>query len=153
MISDSFLILNINPAIMSYNYSTPRQSLNKAFLKVKPTRSEMESFKKNMLLLIDGLDESESEEHNKTDLGNFLRNTFYQPGYYINTKDRADFVIHNGPDSKSTPGVLVEVKKPGNKTEMVRKDDLKAKAFYELILYYLRERISDGNLEIIHWLQ
>jgi len=150
MISDSFLILNINPAIMSYNYSTPRQSLNKAFLKVKPTRSEMESFKKNMLLLLDGLDESESEEHNKTDLGNFLRNTFYQPGYYINTKDRADFVIHNGPDSKSTPGVLVEVKKPGNKTEMVRKDDLKAKAFYELILYYLRERISDGNLEIKH---
>lgn len=108
----------------------------------------MESFKKNLLVLLDGLDETESEEHNKNDLGNFLRNTFYQPGYYINTKDRADLVIHNGSDSKSTPGVLVEVKKPGNKNEMVRKDDLKAKAFYELILYYLRERITNGNLEI-----
>ena len=133
---------------MTVNYSSPRKALNKAYLKVKPTRSEMESFKENLLLLLDGLDETESEEHNKNDLGNFLRNTFYQPAYYINTKDRADLVIHNGPDSKSTPGVLVEVKKPGNKTEMVRKDDLKAKAFYELILYYLRERINNGNLEI-----
>ncbi len=128
----------------------PRKSLNKAFLKVKPTRSEIESFKRNLILLLEGLDESESEEHNKNDLGTFLRDTYYQSGYYINTKDRADLVIHNGADSKSNPGVLVEVKKPGNKAEMVRKDDLKAKAFYELILYYLRERITNGNLEIKH---
>ena len=128
----------------------PRKSLNKAFLKVKPTRSEMESFKTNLIVLLDGLDETESEEHNKNDLGTFLRNTFYQPGYYINTKDRADLVIYNGTDSKSNPGVLVEVKKPGNKAEMIRKDNLKAKAFYELILYYLRERITNGNLEIKH---
>lgn len=59
-------------------------------------------------------------------------------------------MIHTGPDSKSAPGVLVEVKKPGNKTEMVRPDNLKAKAFYELILYYLRERITNANLEIKH---
>lgn len=128
----------------------PRKSLNKAFLKVKPTRSDIESFKRNLILLLEGLDETEYEEHNKNDLANFLRNTFYHPGYYINTKDRADLVIHNGADSKSKPGVLVEVKKPGNKAEMVRKDDLKAKAFYELILYYLRERITNGNLEIKH---
>lgn len=135
---------------MIENCQNPRKSLNKAFLKVKPTRLEMEYFKKNLVLLLDGLDITESEEHNKNDLADFLRNTFYQRRYYINTKDRADLVIHNGSDSKSTPGVLVEVKKPGNKTEMVRKDDLKAKAFYELILYYLRERISNANLDIKH---
>jgi adenine-specific DNA-methyltransferase len=129
---------------------SPRKTLNKAYLKVKPTRSEIESFKNNLISLLDGLNESESEEHNKNDLGDFLKNTFYQPGYYINTKDRADLVIHTGPDSKSNPGVLIEVKKPGNKSEMVQFNNLKAKAFYELILYYLRERITNGNLEIKH---
>jgi adenine-specific DNA-methyltransferase len=127
---------------------SPRKSLNKAYLKVKPSRSEIELFKKNLIGLLDGLDESESEEHNKNDLGYFLNNTFYHPGFYINTKDRADLVIHNGPDSKSFAGVLIEAKKPSNKAEMIHPDNLNAKAFHELILYYLRERITNHNLEI-----
>jgi len=135
---------------MQLNPLSPRKSLNKAYLKVKPSRSEIELFKKNLIGLLDGLDESESEEHNKNDLGNFLRNTFYHPNFYINTKDRTDLVIHNGPDSKSFPAVLIEAKKPSNKGEMIRTDNLNAKAFHELILYYLRERITNHNLEIKH---
>lgn len=129
---------------------SPRKSLNKAWLKVKPTRSEIENFKNNLISLIDGLNESESEEHNKNDLGDFLKNTFYQPKYYINTKGRNDLVIHTGPDSKSSAGALIEAKKHSNKTEMVSPYNLNAKAFHELILYYLRERISNHNLEIKH---
>jgi len=128
----------------------PRKSLNKAFLKVKPLRIEIEHFKKNLIVLLDGLNKSESEEHNKNDLGNFLKNTFYQPRFYINTKDRTDLVIHNGSNSKSFAGVLIEAKKPSNKTEMIAQDNLNHKAFHELILYYLRERISNHNLEIKH---
>jgi len=135
---------------MQLTLLSPRQSLNKAYLKVKPTRSEIELFKKNLIGLLDGLDESESEEHNKYDLGDFLKNTFYHPKFYINTKDRTDLVIHNGPDSKSFAGVLIEAKKPSNKTEMIRPDNMNAKAFHELILYYLRERITNHNLEIKH---
>ena len=129
---------------------SPRKSINKAYLKVKPSRSEIELFKKNLIGLLDGLDETESEEHNKNDLGDFLKNTFYHPNFYINTKDRTDLVIHNGPDSKSFPAVLIEAKKPSNKAEMIRPDYLNAKAFHELILYYLRERITNHNLEIKH---
>ena len=129
---------------------TPRKSLNKAYLKVKPSRSEIELFKKNLIGLLDGLDETETEEHNKNDLGDFLKNTFYHPRFYINTKDRTDLVIHNGPDSKSFPAVLIEAKKPSNKAEMIRPDNLNAKAFHELILYYFRERITNHNLEIKH---
>jgi len=127
----------------------PRKSLNKAFLKVKPSRSEIELFKANLIKLLDGLDESESEEHVKNDLSDFLKNTFYQK-FYINTKGRNDLVIHNGPDAKSFAGVLVEAKKYSNKSEMVRSDNLNSKAFHELILYYLRERITNHNLEIKH---
>lgn len=129
---------------------SPRKALNKSYLKVKPTRSEIEHFKKNLLVLLDGLDESESEEHNKNDVGDFLKNTFYHPKFYINTKDRTDLVIHIGPDAKSLAGVLIEAKKPSNKSEMIRPDNLNAKAFHELILYYLRERITNHNLEIKH---
>ena len=135
---------------MQLTLLSPRKSLNKAYLKVKPSRSEIELFKKNLIGLLDCLDETESEEHNKNDLGDFLKNTFYHPKFYLNTKDRTDLVIHNGSDSKSFPAVLIEAKKPSNKTEMIRPDNLNAKAFQELILYYLRERITNHNLEIRH---
>jgi len=129
---------------------SPRKSLNKAYLKVKPTRSDIEVFKKNLMGLLDGMDESESEEHNKNDLIDFLKNTFYHTKFYFNTKDRTDLVIHNGADAKSFPGVLIEAKKPSNKTEMIGKNNLNVKAFHELILYYFRERITNHNLEIKH---
>jgi len=138
------LSLSMQLALLS-----PRKSLNKAYLKVKPSRSEIELFKANLIKLLDGLDESESEEHVKNDLSDFLKKTFYQK-FYINTKGRNDLVIHNGTDAKSFAGVLIEAKKPSNKTEMIRPDNLNAKAFHELILYYLRERITNHNLEIKH---
>ena len=59
-------------------------------------------------------------------------------------------MIYNGPDAKSFAGVLIEAKKPSNKSEMISPDNLNAKAFHELILYYLRERITNHNLEIKH---
>lgn len=127
----------------------PRKSLNKAYLKIKPSRSTIELFKRNLIGLLDGLNESESEEHNKNDLVAFLKNTFYQQ-FYVNTKERTDLVIHSGTDAKSLPGVMIEAKKPSNKSEMIRPNNLNAKAFHELILYYLRERITNHNLEIKH---
>ncbi len=134
---------------MQLTILSPRKSLNKAYLKVKPSRSDIELFKKNLIGLLDGLDKTESEEHVKNDLSDFLKNTFYQK-FYINTKERTDLVIHNGTEAKSLAGVLIEAKKPSNKTEMVRSDSLNSKAFHELILYYLRERIINHNIEIKH---
>ena len=46
----------------------PRKALNKAWLRVKPTRRDIERFKTSLLTLIDGLDETESGEHNRNDL-------------------------------------------------------------------------------------
>jgi adenine-specific DNA-methyltransferase len=127
-----------------------RKSINKAYLKVKPNRSQIETFKKNITNLFDQIKDSESEEFHKNIISEFLRNTYYSPDHYINTKGRADLVIHNGKDSKSSVGVLFEVKKPGNKSEMPSCGNINIKAFHELILYYLRERITNKNLEIKH---
>lgn len=133
---------------MEINLLNLRNSINKAYLKVKPNRTQIETFKKNIINLFDQIKESESEEFHKNIISEFLKNTYYSPNNYINTKGRSDLVIHNGKDSKSTVGILFEVKKPGNKTEMPTCKNINTKAFHELILYYLRERITNKNIEI-----
>ncbi|MEQ9659623.1 DNA methyltransferase, partial [Fulvivirga sp.] len=133
---------------MILNRLKPRKSLNKAYLKVKPNRSAIEAFKANLIHLIDQTNDTESEEFHKNLVSHFLKKTYYEPDHSINTKGRNDLVIHNGKDAKSTVGVIIEAKKPTNKAEMVNKDNLNKKAFHELILYYLRERITQKNLEI-----
>lgn len=132
---------------MILNILKPRKALNKAYLKVSAKRSEIECFKTNLLQLLDRIDETESEEFHKNLVSDFLKKTYYEPNHFINTKGRNDLVIHN---VNSTVGVIVEAKKPKNTAEMISKDNLNAKAFQELILYYLRERITQKNLEIKH---
>ena len=135
---------------MEINLLNLRNSINKAYLKVKPNRTQIETFKKNIANLFDQIKESESEEFHKNIISEFLKDTYYSPGNYINTKGRSDLVIHNGKDSNSTVGVLFEVKKPSNKLEMPTCENINSKAFHELILYYLQERITNKNLEIKH---
>lgn len=129
---------------------TPRLALNKAFLKVKPNRQEIELFKHNLIRMIDTINESESEEFHKNEASKFLQNTYYSPAHYINTKDRKDLVIHTGATAATAVGVIMEVKKPLNKAEMLKPDSINTKAFQELVLYYLRERITHKNFEIKH---
>ena len=128
----------------------PRKALNKAFLKVKPNRTEIEGFKTNLITLLDRTNDTESEEFHKNLVIDFLKKTYYDPNHFINTKGRNDLVIHNGQNADSTVGVILEAKKPTNKSEMITTKKLNAKAFQELVLYYLRERITHKNLEVKH---
>lgn len=134
---------------MTFIALKPRKALNKAFLKVKPNRTEIDAFKANLIQLLDQINEKESEEFHKNIVSKFLDVTYYSGNHYINTKGRNDLVIHNGKDAKTSVGVIVEAKKPtANKAEMLRVDNLNSKAFQELVLYYLRERITGNNIEI-----
>jgi adenine-specific DNA-methyltransferase len=128
----------------------PRKALNKAFLKVKPNRTEIEGFKTNLITLLDRTNDTESEEFHKNLVSDFLKDTYYKQNHFINTKGRNDLVIHNGQNANSTVGVILEAKKPTNKAEMITTKKLNAKAFQELVLYYLRERITHKNLEVKH---
>ncbi|CAD5258188.1 MULTISPECIES: Eco57I restriction-modification methylase domain-containing protein [unclassified Imperialibacter] len=128
----------------------PRKALNKAYLKVKPSRAEIEKFKTNLIGVLDQINEGESEEFHKNLVSDFLKKTYYDPAHSINTKGRNDMVIHNGKDGKSTVGVILEAKKPSNKGEMLKQENINGKALQELVLYYLRERITSKNLEIKH---
>lgn len=135
---------------MKINRLKPRKALNKAFLKVKPNRTEIESFKTNLIQLLDRTNDTESEEFHKNLVIDFLKKTYYDPNHFINTKGRNDLVIHNGDKAKNSVGVILEAKKPTNKSEMVTTEKLNTKAFQELVLYYLRERITHKNLEVKH---
>lgn len=128
----------------------PRKVLNKAFLKVKPNRTEIEGFKSNLIALLDRTNDSESEEFHKNLVIDFLKKTYYDPNHFMNTKGKNDLVIHNGQNANSTVGVIIEAKKPTNKAEMITTQKLNVKAFQELVLYYLRERITHKNLEVKH---
>ena len=55
----------------------PKKALNKAFLKVKPNRIEIEKFKANLIALIDQTNDLESEEFHKNLVIDFLKKTFF----------------------------------------------------------------------------
>jgi adenine-specific DNA-methyltransferase len=128
----------------------PKKALNKAFLKVKPNRTEIEGFKTNLIALLDRTNDTESEEFHKNLVSDFLKDTYYKQNHFINTKGRNDLVIHNGNIAGSSVGVILEAKKPTNKAEMITTRKMNVKAFQELVLYYLRERITHKNLEVKH---
>jgi adenine-specific DNA-methyltransferase len=146
------------------NHLTIRKALNKAFLKVKPNRAEIDQFKQELNLLLTQVNPKEHEEFNKNILSDFLKNTFYAPNHFINTKGRNDLVMHHDKSATSKVGVIIEAKRPDNTSEMptekrpdrfskpVRSGnvefDLNCKAVQELVLYYLRERITDKNDKI-----
>jgi adenine-specific DNA-methyltransferase len=129
---------------------SPRQALNKAFLKVKPARSDIERFRAALDGMLARVNPAETEEFHKNLVSDFLNKTGFAPDHYINTKGRNDLVIHHAQHAKSPVAVILEAKSPANSAEMPRPDRLNAKALQELLLYYLRERITLNNLELRH---
>ena len=111
----------------------------------------------------------ESEEFHKDLIRDFLNAVYYKDKHYINIKGKNDLVIHNGKETTSPVGMLIETKSPANKTEMPRRRTgvlhtptshtpnssgecdsplLNVKSFHELVLYYLRERKTGKNFEL-----
>ncbi|MDI6033347.1 TaqI-like C-terminal specificity domain-containing protein [Flavobacterium sp. LB2P84] len=133
---------------MNTTLLVPRKAINKAFLKIKPSRSFIEIFKSNLIQLLDRINEKESEEFHKNLVTSFLKQTYYEPNYFVNTKGRNDLVIHNGKEPESCVGVIIEAKSPINKSEMISIANPNKKALHELVYYYMRERITHKNTEL-----
>ncbi len=132
---------------------SPKKAL-KAFLKQRPSESERDKFKANLITLLDKISviekqpTDESEEHLKNNLRDFLRDTFYIDTNAINTKDKKDLVIHIGKTTDTDVAVIIEAKRPSNVKEMVSADSANKKALHELILYYLNERNTKENVQL-----
>lgn len=133
---------------MSQKILTPHKSLNKSFLKLKPNRKDIEDFKRNFITLFDRINEKESEEFQKNLIIDFLKKNSFDADFYINTKGKNDLVIHTDKTAASPVGVIIETKSISNSAEMVSAKKLNTKALQELLLYFLRERITHKNLEV-----
>ena len=89
-----------------------------------------------------------SEEDEKTYIRDFLNKAFYEGNNAIRlgARNNIDCQIHVSNDGNSPIGVIIENKySKAKNNEMVKDGDLMHKAFYETILYYLRERESKNN--------
>jgi len=134
---------------MKINKIDINKSLQKDFLQEKPQKELFDKFKLNLHKFLENVNENETEENLKNDLILFF-NSFYNQDYYINTKERADLVIHTDNSPKSNVGVIFEIKHPTNKTQMITNENINCKGFQQLVLYFLRERINNKNIDIKH---
>ncbi len=127
-----------------------RAALNKAYLKTKVSREAIEDFKSHLITLLDRLKGKETEEHHKRNIATFLEDAFYKQSHHLNAKGDIDLAIYTGKSPKDPIGVIIEAKRPDNVAEMIERDNPAAKAMFELILYYLRERIDAQNHDLRH---
>lgn len=133
---------------MKLTLISPVKSLSKAYLKQSLKREQIELFKANLTRLFERIRTEEHEEHLKNIVSDFLKDTWYKQTNEINTSGRADLVIHNGKSSSDSVGVIIETKKPSNRSEMLTPEKPNAKALHELLHYYMQERYIKGNQEI-----
>ena len=127
---------------------TIAKSLNKAYRQVPVERPVFNIFKAQLSNYYKQISSIDTEEKLKGDLMDFLKFTFYSQNYKVSPNGDIDCAIHLGANVTDPVGVIIEVKKPTNATEMITKEDLNRKALQELLLYYLRERHIKKNIQL-----
>ena len=118
------------------------------------TSEQLQQFAKALEVFLQQIENRHSEEEQKNFLQRFLETTFYAncvlPGAKTTQKGGAyDLVIYPTPKQKNIE-VLIEVKSSSNTAEMITPNDLNKKALQQLIVYYLRERITNQNKSLRH---
>jgi adenine-specific DNA-methyltransferase len=125
----------------------PVQTLNKAYRQLAVETNSFNHFVECLKQLLTNVSDGQREETQKEHLQVFLSDTFYKP-YYMAPEGDIDLAIHLENTEKSNIGLLVEVKSTSNKNEMITNNDLNRKALQELLLYYLRERVTKKNTDL-----
>lgn len=127
---------------------SPTKSLNGAYFKEKVRRTDIETFKQNLIILFNKVEGGYSENTLKDYITEFLRNTWYNPNHAITiNKERKDLTIHTGKTAKDPVAIIAEIKKIDS-PEMMTAEKPNVKALHELVLYYMQERITIGNNQI-----
>lgn len=136
---------------MPNTITKPTQVVAKAYLRQPVAESDATTFRNALKELLQRIDPDESEEFNKNLVANFFNESLYRDRtYMVNTYERTDMAIYSNVGTREEhPVVLFEFKGP-NRPDMVTTDDLKRKALYELILYYIREEVKNHNTDIKH---
>lgn len=126
---------------------TPQQSLTSDIIRFRPEEADFNRFKEALARLLERIDESARENIQETYVRDFLLEAFYQNRNEINKKGDIDFAIHLGKTKESKVGVIIEAKRP-NSGEMISVGNPNAKALHQAILYFMRERVDENNIDL-----
>src|SRR5687767_14918241 len=104
---------------MKLQVNNPKQALNKAYLREKVSRENINLFKQNLLTLFGNLSHKGDEEHLKSQITYFLRDTWYRNTHQISPLEKKDLTIHTGKSVDDPAAVIIEVKSINNRQEMI----------------------------------
>ena len=98
--------------------------------------------------------DNDPESNYEDDIKALLEDTFYKGKNKIARRKgvNTDLNIFEDNTTSSSPVVLIEMKKPSEKNDMLSKENLNRKALHELILYYLTEFVDNNHNNAIRWL-
>ena len=98
--------------------------------------------------------DNDPESNYEDNVKALLEDTFYKGKNKIARRKgvNTDLNIFEDNTTSSSPVVLIEMKKPSEKNDMLSKEDLNHKALHELILYYLTEFVDNNHNNAIRWL-
>ena len=128
------------------------------FLKEKKLREipveDMTKFKEALSNHLPPKPDNDPESNYEDNVKALLEDTFYKGKNKIARRKgvNTDLNIFEDNTTSSSPVVLIEMKKPSEKNDMLSKDNLNRKALHELILYYLTEFVDNDHNNAIRWL-
>ncbi len=122
------------------------KAISPAYLKTVIAQSDFDTFKNALSTYLDIISHKEHEINYVMHLKSFFDCVL--PDNLIETQERIDLIIRKGKAKTDNAVVLFEAKK-SNSSDMITPDNLNKKAFHEMILYFMRERLG-GNTDIKH---
>jgi len=142
-------MLHIN--LLSLDDKLKKQNLG--YYNQSIAKSQLDKLKKSLNNFITNVnqlanDKQQREESLKLKIRDFLTSTFYHNDQ-IDIHRNIDLAILNKENLTNKVDVIFELKTPQNNTEMISTGNLNKKAMWELVHYYMQERLK-GNITIKH---
>ncbi len=135
---------------MKLNTKSIHSSVNKAYFIQDIVLKNFVRFRKAYNNLLNSIVQNETEETLKDYVNDFLKDAFYKERFTIKENiNNIDLVVYND-NIENNIAIIIETKSLKNTAEMITQNELNKKALWEVILYYLEERITSKNLEIKH---
>jgi len=134
---------------------SPSEFLKEKKLREIPVEKDLlEKFREALSNHLPPTPDKDPESNYEDSVVAVLNDTFYKGKNKIARRQdvNTDLNIFEDNTTSSSPVVLIEMKKPAEKGEMLTKNDLNRKALHELILYYLTELLDNRHNNAIRYL-
>jgi len=139
-----YISLSLDDKLKKQNLGYYNQSIAKSQL--DNFRKSLNNFIQNINILAN--DKLQREESVKLKIRDFLISTFYNKDQ-LDIHRNIDLAILNKEILTNKVDVIFELKTPQNNAEMISTNNLNKKAMWELVHYYMQERLK-GNITIKH---